>query len=56
MIVNGEEYPYETMELNHDNNQKDMAGNFRFLQASETEQYGSAQRMGSRQELYFVHV
>ena len=29
----GEEYPYRTLELDHDSNQKDMGGYFRFLEA-----------------------
>ena len=33
-IVRGEEYPYETLQLNHDDGQRDLAGYFRFLQAS----------------------
>ena len=33
-IVRGEEYPYETLELNHDNSARDNLGYFRFLQAS----------------------
>ena len=33
-LVSGEEYPYETLELNHDNDQKDLRGYFRFLQAT----------------------
>ena len=33
-IVRGEEYPYETLQLNHDDSQRDLAGYFRFLQAS----------------------
>ena len=33
-IVNGEEYPYETMELNTGNGQKDMVGHHRFLDAT----------------------
>lgn len=32
--VRGEEYPYETLELNYNNGDKDLAGYFRFLQAS----------------------
>ena len=33
-IVMGEEYPYKTCQLNHDDGQRDLAGYFRFLQAS----------------------
>ena len=33
-IVRGEEYPYETLVLNHDNSARDNLGYFRFLQAS----------------------
>ncbi|PFX25939.1 putative uncharacterized transposon-derived protein F54H12.3 [Stylophora pistillata] len=33
-IVNGEEYPYETLELNTDNGRKDKRGYYRFLEAS----------------------
>ena len=33
-MVRGEEYPYETLELNHDNGARDALGYFRFLQAS----------------------
>ena len=33
-IVGGEEYPYETLQLNHDDGQRDMTGYFCFLQAS----------------------
>ena len=33
-IVKGEECPYETLELIHDSGDKDLAGYFRFLQAS----------------------
>ena len=33
-LVNGEEYPYETLELNHDNDAKDLRGYYRFLQAT----------------------
>ena len=33
-IVKGEEYPYETLELIHNSGDKDLAGYFRFLQAS----------------------
>ncbi|XP_078364067.1 uncharacterized protein F54H12.2-like [Oculina patagonica] len=32
--VRREEYPYETLELNYNNGDKDLAGYFRFLQAS----------------------
>ena len=32
--ISGEEYPYETLELNHDNGEKDMRGYFRFLQGT----------------------
>ena len=35
-LVGGEEYPYETLELNQADTQKDLEGYFRFLQASET--------------------
>ena len=33
-IVNGEEYPYETLELNIANGQKDLVGYHRFLDAT----------------------
>ena len=33
-MVRGEEYPYETLELNHNNVNRDILGYFRFLQAS----------------------
>ena len=33
-MVRGEEYPYETLEINHDNVARDALGYFRFLQAS----------------------
>ena len=33
-IVNGEEYPYETLELNTANGQKDLVGYHRFLDAT----------------------
>lgn len=33
-LVRGEEYPYETLELVHNNGTKDLRGYFRFLQAS----------------------
>ena len=33
-MVRGEEYPYETLELNHNNRDRDILGYFRFLQAS----------------------
>ena len=33
-IVRGEEYPYERLQLNHNDGQRDLAGYFRFLQAS----------------------
>ena len=33
-IVRGEEYPYETLELVHNNDTKDLRGYFRFLQAT----------------------
>ena len=33
-LVRGEEYPYETLELQHDGDSKDQRGYFRFLQAS----------------------
>lgn len=34
-LINGEEYPYsKTLTLNHNNNQKDPAGYFRFLQGT----------------------
>ena len=33
-MVRGEEYPYETLELNHNNGARDILGYFRFLQAS----------------------
>ena len=33
-MVRGEEYPYETLELNHNNGDRDVLGYFRFLQAS----------------------
>ena len=34
-LVRGEEYPYETLELKHDDDSKDLRGYYRFLQASE---------------------
>ena len=34
-LVRGEEYPYRTLELNHDNSNKDLRGYHRFLQATE---------------------
>ena len=33
-LVNGEEYPFETLELVHDDDSKDLRGYYRFLQAS----------------------
>lgn len=33
-IVKGEEYPYETLKLNQNNGDRDLAGYFRFLQAN----------------------
>ena len=33
-LVRGEEYPYETLELNHNNDQKDVRGYWRFLEAT----------------------
>ena len=33
-MVRGEEYPYETVELNHNNGARDALGYFRFIQAS----------------------
>jgi len=33
--VRGEEFPYRTLELNHDNSNKDLRGYHRFLQATE---------------------
>ena len=33
-LVRGEEYPYETLELEHDGDSKDQRGYYRFLQAS----------------------
>ena len=33
-LGNGEEYPYETLELQHDDDSKDLSGYYRFLQAS----------------------
>ena len=33
-LVRGEEYPYETLELQHDGDSKDLRGYYRFLQAS----------------------
>ena len=33
-LVNGEEYPYETLELQHADDSKDLRGYYRFLQAS----------------------
>ena len=33
-MVRGEEYPYETLELNHNDGARDALGYFRFLQAS----------------------
>ena len=34
LTINGEEYPYTTLELNHDNGNKDVRGYHRFLQAT----------------------
>ena len=34
-LVRGEDYPYETLELNQADTQKDLEGYFRFLLASE---------------------
>lgn len=34
-LVRGEEYPYRTLELNHDNSSKDLRGYHRFLEATE---------------------
>ena len=33
-LVRGEEYPYETLELQHDGTSKDQRGYYRFLQAT----------------------
>ena len=33
-LVRGEEYPYETLKMAHDNSSKDLRGYFRFLQAT----------------------
>jgi len=33
-LVSGEEYPYETLELQHDDDSKDLRGYYRFLQAT----------------------
>ena len=33
-LIRGEEYPYETLELQHDGTSKDQRGHFRFLQAT----------------------
>ena len=33
-LIHGEEYPYRTLELTHNSNQKDMNGYWRFLQAA----------------------
>ena len=33
-LVSGEEYPYETLELKHDDGSKDLRGYYRFLQAT----------------------
>ena len=33
-LVNGEEYPYETLQLVHNDDSKDLRGYYRFLQAS----------------------
>ena len=33
-LVSGEEYPYETLELKHDDDSKDLRGYYRFLQAT----------------------
>ena len=33
-LVRGEEYPYETLELQYDGDSKDLRGYYRFLQAS----------------------
>ena len=32
-MIKGEEYPYRSLELDHDSNEKDMGGYFRFLEA-----------------------
>ena len=32
--MRGEEYPYETLEMTHDNDNKDLRGYFQFLQAT----------------------
>ena len=34
LMIGSEEYPYETLELNHDNGNMDLRGFYRFLQAS----------------------
>ena len=34
-LVRGEQYPYRTLELNHDNSNKDVRGYHRFLEATE---------------------
>ena len=34
VLVSGEEYPYETLQLNHDNGHRDLAGYHRFLEAT----------------------
>ena len=34
LTINGEEYPYTTLELNHDNGNKDVRGYHRFLEAT----------------------
>ena len=34
LLISGEEYPYETLELNHDNDHKDLRGYHRFLAAT----------------------
>ena len=60
-MVRGDEYPYETLELNHNNGARDALGYFRFIQASsawqkKTRQPGATRRLGSRQKLHAVHV
>ena len=60
-MVRVEEYPYETLELNHNNGARDALGYFRFIQASgawqkKTRQPGATRRLGSRQKLHAVHV
>ena len=61
-LVRGEEYPYRTLELNHDNSNKDLRGYHRFLQATECltkrkgNMVGESRGLGSREKLYSVCI